>query len=635
MDPRTLAGACAVALALALPVSGQITVPTPADLTARVIVSGRASTPIEVPVVGIGAVIPPTYSGDRIHGTEGFSWWVSQHYALKTDYPEDRARHLLTLLELAYPHYVALFGREPEAIAERRFAVCYAASRESLDRALKDDGITWDFGGGGITYEGTNCAYCYPSGSLQYHQRYILLHECVHQFQQSLVGSCRVTPSWYYEGIADLFGSHVLEGDGARLTLNVLDKATTHNVLDEGLAALAETGLTASAVHERGGADRGVNAVLIAFLSSTPERAAKLAAWRDEMHRLRQSGDDLRATSSRVLQELYGPWEEIDRAFAAWTAGVRNTFHYAEWGWEQDGDTLWSYGFAPEEKLSRTDVNLPPGEVVEYSPFRLDYPATALPPALLGEIRSGGAEPSVGAVLDFGRNPGRGLCGLGLGLLASETEAAGPGFLKVLLDAEETLRVDGADLGLTVDSAPLPEELRAAMAASGHRVGLTITIGSDRLAIDLRAGAEGATEPVLAHWEYGLDATARERVLSRPYTILARGGYHGVTPCFAVGRRPEPDLTLPAPPNRWRNPGHGRLCAAVAACWRLGDRAPAALAAMRGRLVETAEDADARSASVAAFDAALPELLAAVDAAGAAEEATALAREALARAGER
>lgn len=46
-------------------------------------------------------------------------------------------------------------------------AVVYGSSRENLDRAMRASGVQWDFNGGGITYEGRNVAYQYPSGSLQ------------------------------------------------------------------------------------------------------------------------------------------------------------------------------------------------------------------------------------------------------------------------------------------------------------------------------------------------------------------------------------------------------------------------------------------------------------------------------------
>ena len=49
------------------------------------VVSGRISTLVKAPIVNVGQTIPETYSGNQVRNTEGFSWWVSQHFALKTD----------------------------------------------------------------------------------------------------------------------------------------------------------------------------------------------------------------------------------------------------------------------------------------------------------------------------------------------------------------------------------------------------------------------------------------------------------------------------------------------------------------------------------------------------------------------
>lgn len=757
---------------LVRPSLAQQTVPPPAQLAADIIVSGRTSTLRDVPVLGVGTTVPPTFTGDRMGNCEGFSWWVSQHYALRTDYPEARARHLLTVLELAYPHYIELFGREPDGIDQKRLAVCYASSKDALARSLAADGISWNFGGGGITFEGLGSIYCYPSGSLLYHQRFILLHEGAHQIHDLLAGSCRVTPAWYYEGVADLVSSHVLEGDALRLTVSVLDKPTIHNYLDEGLEGLARSGLTPSTIHEAGGAERGTMVLLTAFFATNPFRAAKLQVWRDELHRLHLY-DRHKEDSGRILQELFGPWEQIDRDFAAWVAALRSTFHYVEWGWEQDGNTLWSYGFANAGRLSQTNVNLPPGEAVEYSPLRMDYPMAPAPPAI-GPVKSGVSEPSVGALLDFSRNPGKGVCGLGLGVIdgarivplptdslfvdeegtqpgvrvsvyplmgldgqglrpedvkqgevlrqATETEielgAKGsvtealaqqsvvrydgwlkvsepgrrtlsmasddgswlwldgalviqnggmhaietrtttvdltsglhhlellytqgtgeanlqvgflpdplPGYVRVLIDLERTLVIDGADLGLQTVSAPLPGEFADAMAAAGHRAGLTVTVRAQTLDADLRAGPCR-----LVHAELPLSQDARARILSRPIAALARGGYHGVTVFADDARKPEPDLDTPAPANRWRNPGQHRLEALVEATWRLGTHTPPSLAEQMTQLWGATLDPPRQRAAVSAFDAALPDMLDHVAACAASEQDRALAADALNR----
>ena len=60
-----------------------------------------------------------------------------------------------------------------------------------------------------------------------------------------------------------------------------------------------------------------------------------------------------------------------------------------------------------------------------------------------------------------------------------------------------------------------------------------------------------------------LTPEARARLLAQPVALLARDGYHGLTPFCDDARRSDPDLSVPAPANRWRNPGD-RLCSVFA-----------------------------------------------------------------------
>jgi len=318
---RTAALASILCGALAAPAA----VPPPSETPAEVIVSGRTSTAREVKVVAVGNEIPETFSGKRLHNTKGFSWYVSKHYALKTDYKPAKARSYLTLLEMAYPHYVELFGAEPPGIDRKRMAVCYASSKDQLRRALASDGIRWDFRGGGITYEKINCAYQYPSGSLQYHQRYILLHECTHLFQMCLTGALFTTPSWFYEGLADLLGNHVYETTARRATFNVVDKATTNNPFDQGLREYRKSRPALSAVHAKGGGSRGICFLMVAFFRTDPHRAQRFRIYRDEMFRRAARGRDVAKVSGELLGELFGPWTKIDAAFRAWVEARRNT----------------------------------------------------------------------------------------------------------------------------------------------------------------------------------------------------------------------------------------------------------------------------------------------------------------------
>ena len=88
-------------------------------------------------------------------------------------------------------------------------AIVYAKEKETLAEAMATHGRAWDFRGGGITFNECSATYQYPSGGLQYHLRYILLHEATHLFQACLAPNLRSMPSWYTEGVADLLSHHV------------------------------------------------------------------------------------------------------------------------------------------------------------------------------------------------------------------------------------------------------------------------------------------------------------------------------------------------------------------------------------------------------------------------------------------
>ncbi len=628
-------------------------VPPPSRTPAHVIVSGRTSTAQDIKTVAVGTLIPPTYTGARAKNAPGFSWFVSQHYALKTDYPPDKARFYLVLLELAYPHYVELFGAEPPGIAEKRMAAVYASSADKLKAALAADGIIWNFGGGGITFEGYRCSYIYPSGTLAYHQRYIALHECTHLFQMCVTGTVASTPPWYYEGIADSMGSHVYDSKKQQLTINVRDKPTTADFLDIGLADLRKKPMTLEEINEKGSDGRGVDFLAAHFFNDDPDRAQRFRLWRDAMFQAAPRGKAVAETSARLLQELFGPWSKLNAGFKAWADSLHNTFHYVEWGWEQESNTLWSYGFAEGGKLSQTDVFLIPNQKPEYDPFRMDYPAEPMPP-LVGEnlgraklplsrpVERGVPEPVIGAVVDFSRCPGRGWAGIGLGLVPDEKSKCN--CLKLLIEQGKQLILDGSDLGIAKKAVPLPDAFREAIKAGGHRVGITARIAKTTLEVTLRAG-DPEKKLAEATASLPINDAQRERLLSNPLTLLSRDGWHGVTPYFDDRRRMEPDLSIPAPSNRWRNPGDKPLLALYRAGRDLGavpegtlkqelergtpDKReeprvprpssdlgvpggllPASLTALRARmLAAVTQDSEAQKQALAAFDSGLVRVL--------------------------
>jgi len=531
-------------------------VPAPSEMVADVIVSGRTSTAKTIEVVAIGQQIPDTFSEGKVKNTPGFSWFVSRHYALKTDYPEEKARYFLTLMELAYPHYVKLFGAEIPGINQKRLTLVYAANAKSLGDAMVSDSVKWDFNGGGITFEDVNCAYQYSyRNALQQHQRYIVMHEAVHLYQQCFAGATNLTPGWYYEGIADFIGSHVYDSENRRLTVNVLDKATRHNWLEYALNGLRQKPRTARELHDRGGS-RGEKVLLVAFLTRDPPNAKKFSIWRDTMFRNNLRGNQMMAESGRLMEKLYGPWDRINAQFAAWVAPLHNTFHYVVRSWEQDGNTLWS---SPLDfsLLSEIIIYLPPGAKPRHSPWQMDFPANG-PSPLVGPIARGVPEPSVGCVIDFSCSPGKGRAGLGLGVVPdqqtnhermaapdasddtkSHSDKPRPGCLMLLVKEGKELVIDGQPLGMAnAIVTPLPAPVLQALEADKHRIGLTAKIGAAALEITLRARDPGAGKVAEFRTTVPLQPAQRQRLMNRPVAALSTEGNHGITPYLDDGRPP-------------------------------------------------------------------------------------------------
>lgn len=144
-------------------------VPAPADTPAVVIVSGRTTTLVDVKIEAVGQAVPATYS-PTVKNTPGMSWFVSQHYALKTDRDEATARRYLTYAELAYPLHAEIIGRTPPEEERLRMPFVLASTVERMLDAVEGD-CDWrpTHIGGGITYWRLNTAYNYPSGTLQSH----------------------------------------------------------------------------------------------------------------------------------------------------------------------------------------------------------------------------------------------------------------------------------------------------------------------------------------------------------------------------------------------------------------------------------------------------------------------------------
>ena len=179
-------------------------IPKPTEMDASIEVDGRLSKLVSMDIQHVGKTIPYTYSQNKIGNSPGYEWWVSKHFAIKSDLPEKKVKLYLELLELSYPHYVSLFGAEPVNIENQRIAVVYGASRESIKESMFDDGFTRGVHkhAGGETMYYNRAGYSFPSHREQ-HQRYIVIHETMHAYHMALTGHSTWAPNWITEGLAD------------------------------------------------------------------------------------------------------------------------------------------------------------------------------------------------------------------------------------------------------------------------------------------------------------------------------------------------------------------------------------------------------------------------------------------------
>ncbi|MBR0056381.1 MAG: hypothetical protein IJP66_03555, partial [Kiritimatiellae bacterium] len=310
--------------------------PPPAALRADVAVTGATSclaAPIDV--AATEAPPPDTLScGDFVRATPGFSWLCSRHWALKTDLAPGSAASILELLELAWPHYAAVFGAEPPP--QRRLAIVAASSRNALKRAMLDDAM-FSFSLGGVTQEGYGCSYLYAG--TPYQTRYIALHEATHLFQYCLSGNTRGAYGFFVEGVADYLSSHVYDPATHTLAVNVLDRAPIHNHLADGLREWRASGTPPfSTLYANPEPSRGLSVLMTAFLQSTPDFVER---WREYCHAMALrnciGGNGSKVFSDTLIDRLYGGAAALDGPFRDWMEALSPSYSLLRREFDQEG----------------------------------------------------------------------------------------------------------------------------------------------------------------------------------------------------------------------------------------------------------------------------------------------------------
>lgn len=560
-------------------------VPPPTETPAAIVVSGRTSTAQDVKVVKVGQEVPVTHGGDAWRPTAGYEFFVSQHYALKSNLGDEPSRQVLEWAELALPHWRALTGLGPPDAGSRMALVCATDERELL-RALQDDLGAGQVvaPGGGFTIDRTRVAYTAPGPRPTARAREIVIHETLHLLLAAALGDAGGDALTYAAA------AHVYDPAKKQLTVECLDRATLPNPLDDCLADWQrQPPALRDLVVDQWSWGQGYAALTLyhQFFWTDPDRSAKWRVWRDEY----LAGRVSRETNAATMAGIFGPVDGLDAAWTDWLRARHQSFRVAAGRWEQDGDTLWVAATpADARRFAQLDLRYAPAEPPRPDPLRMDYPAEPLPPTV-GPVRRGVPEPSVGCVV--AAVGGNAAAGLGLGV-------EGESMCRVLVAQDKLLVVDGVALGMQRAEVPLTDEVRAGAAQDGGRYGVTVTIAPAALAIVLRAGPANAVREMTA--SVPLDAVQRGRLLAKPLAVIGRDGAPRITPWIDDGRAPV-DLARPAAANRWRDDGFERLTALTKAAWRLGAAAPPALLDLRATLLAAcAAGATEREAAARAYE---------------------------------
>lgn len=577
-------------------------VPLPGETPATIIVSGRTSTAVDIKIVKVGQQVPKTTAGKRIANTPEFEWYVSQHFALKSAMDEKFSREVLEISELALPHWIALTGLEPPDQDTARMPLVYARNRKEVDVAVQTDlGSFWDGSGGGVTLWANFTAYNYPSGTLKYHKRDLVMHENLHMLQGVVTSNNMGT-----EGMTHSGAQHVYDSRKKQLTVFCFDKAPLNNFSEKGVSALQKEFVPMQTAVEslwQSGGGHGV--MYTQFFLTDPDRLMKWRIWRDEYY----AGTVKELGNAKVMESIFGSLDELDAEWQKWVKQRRVTFRHVDWGWEQDGNAIWAYGFPWDNKYwSQLDILHAPNEQVHYDPLRMDYPAEAMP-SIVGPVKRGVAEPAVGFVIS---QIGNCWGGFGLGVEGRE-------MCMVVLQRNQTLVIDGKDFGIARQEIPLTAEVREAARQDGDRFGVTTQIKQKELVVTVRAGKPGAMKEMQA--STSINEAQRERLMTKTMSMVGRDGYPKFIPFIDDARRMPPDLTKPAPANRWRFARDKELYDLYRTAYRLGDDTPASLLNLRDKMVEAMDkDPATHKAAIAAYDKEIAQVMRDVTAAGAKED---------------
>lgn len=128
---------------------------------------------------------------------------TGKRIALYTDLPADAEVDALPqVFDAAFPQYCRYFGIDPGSMPDWSMTGFIIKDRERFRRAGLIPGELPNFVHG---YARNHELWLYEQPTT-YYRRHLLVHEGVHGFMNTRLGSCG--PPWYMEGMAELLGTH-------------------------------------------------------------------------------------------------------------------------------------------------------------------------------------------------------------------------------------------------------------------------------------------------------------------------------------------------------------------------------------------------------------------------------------------
>ncbi|PCK32188.1 hypothetical protein CEX98_08375 [Pseudoalteromonas piscicida] len=547
-----------------------VAIPSPSDMRSEVSVNGRVSTLKHIDIQYVGKRVPITYSDGKIGNSRGYDWWVSKHFALKSDLPEDKVRLYLELLEMSYPHYVELFGMAPAAIDKKRIAVVYGSSRQRTKEAMLDDGFLRGVhkNAGGETMFYNRAGYNFPSHR-QHHQRYIVIHETMHAFHMALNGHSTWAPNWITEGMADAIASHVYDPDKKQLTVMVFDRAPM-NYLHLGLQQYHLGGQPSfETINDDPTLKRGLNFFIVHFLLSDPLRYQYFKRFIATLMEANPHSEQTLPTANALLKQTFSNWPQLEKQFAAFVHSATPSFYIVNGPWEQSGAAYWLRN-SESKALNRLDI---------HPNFASNHPVMDFPRPDNTPLIGPQEENSMALLIDFeSEQYQRGE--IGFALLAELEESSKNTKLGLIprsdvdFDADHLLQVilqDGVKLTIssnrdqfTSQSIALLPALREDIQAH-HQLAISFTKHAGVLALKL------STKNHVQLADFRSNEIDIASVDIHKVSLLGRNNNHKITPYFPQHQYL---ITKQETPNPWHFEGAQQLAHAFNTCVEYQEQLP-------------------------------------------------------------